>query len=56
MGFEMIVSHMEFESFTYFPTFHHTSIRDHDLKVVRKIMGFFYHSLVNEIVSIAIVN
>jgi hypothetical protein len=59
MGFELIVTHMEFEIFIPTPTFHHMSIGDHDLEIVHRVektMGFFYHSLVNEIVSTTTVN
>lgn len=59
MGFELTVSHMEFDIFTYAPTFHHTSIGNHDMSVVhplQKTMGLFCHFLVNQILSISIVN
>jgi hypothetical protein len=59
MGFELIVSHMESNIFTYSPTFHHTSIDDHDFNFfhrVYKTMVLFFHSFVNEIVSVATIN
>jgi hypothetical protein len=59
MGFKLIVSNLEFDIFTYAPTFNQISIGDHDLNFlyrVYKTMGFFCHSLVNEIMSTSTVN
>lgn len=59
MGYDILVTHLEFYMFTSSPTFHHTSINDYNLKIVQWVnitMCLFYHSLVSEIVSTSTMN
>jgi hypothetical protein len=59
MAFHVILANLETHIFTTPPTFHGTSIGNHDLKIVDCMditMGFLSNATVNEIMSATTVN
>ena len=59
MGFQVILVNLKLHIFTMSPTFHGTSIGNHDLKVVDCMdiaMGFLGNAAMNKIVGAATIN
>lgn len=59
MGFEVIVTQLEWHIFKASPTFNHPFINYHNLKLgnwVDIAMGFLFHSFVDKIVSATTIN
>jgi hypothetical protein len=59
VGFEMIITHLEFDILTTPPTLHHTTICDEDLKItnrVDKAMELLNDPVVNKIMGATIIN
>jgi hypothetical protein len=59
MRFQVVLTNLEMHIFTMPPTFHGTTIGNHDLKIVDDIdieIGFLRNAMMNKIMGVSTVN